>query len=634
MTRTYSIRKSRQILHALYKQYNRKKDQLTVKDSNDFEFQLQQLEMAITKEDRVEADQLAREVQEISQQHFKKSFGEYAKEITFAIFIAFIIATLVRQTWFELYEIPTGSMRPTFKEQDHLTVTKTAFGLNIPLKTNHFYFDPQLVQHTSIVIWSGDNIPHLDSDSTFMKIFPYTKRYIKRCMGKPGDSVYFYGGQIYGIDQEGNDLIELRNNPWMTKLDHVPFNHFEGRRSYSDKAGLKNNPVALFHHFNKSIGRFRFLPKSIQGEIFTGQEWVIDNPEAQRHPHEKIRTYSDFWGIRNFAMARLLTQKQLETFTSYPKESLQKGLLYLELRHTPSLSYPKPLLSDYLGAFIKGYTTVIPLQEEHIKALMATMYTCRFIVKNGYASSYRLDQQINTSTAPLFSHVPDGTYEFYYGKALQVDWGGITHELPPSHPLYSLQPEDVQLLFNVGIDMTTEVEPKREDQLFFPSRYVYFREGDLYAMGGIVMHKADPFLMHFHLQENVKESASTQQNPYVAFKDYGPPVKESGEIDKEFIKTFGFTIPKEQYLVLGDNHAMSLDSRYFGSIPQANLQGAPSLIIWPPGNRWGAPNQKPYPIFNIPRLIVWSLAASILLICYFVNRRKMNRPLFIKTDKQ
>ena len=38
-------------------------------------------------------------------------------EMAVAIAIALVVATLVRQTWFELYEIPTGSMRPTLKKK-------------------------------------------------------------------------------------------------------------------------------------------------------------------------------------------------------------------------------------------------------------------------------------------------------------------------------------------------------------------------------------------------------------------------------------------------------------------------------------------------------------------------------------
>ena len=75
---------------------------------------------------------------------------------------------------------------------------------------------------------------------------------------------------------------------------------------------------------------------------------------------------------------------------------------------------------------------------------------------------------------------------------------------------------------------------------------------------------------------------------------------------------------------------MSLDSRVFGFVPQQNLQGAPSLIIWPPGDRWGPPEQKPYPIFTLPRLIVWTFVGIITLIWYFFHRRSLRKPLFKK----
>ena len=136
--------------------------------------------------------------------------------------------------------------------------------------------------------------------------------------------------------------------------------------------------------------------------------------------------------------------------------------------------------------------------------------------------------------------------------------------------------------------MNTLVEPNNRNQPFFPNRYAYFREGDLVVMGGTVMKKGDPLLVSFTEREKKKEKASTTKAPYVAFQDYGPPLKSDGSLDKEFIETFGLKIPEKNYLMLGDNHAMSQDSRYFGPIPQSNLQGAPSLIIWPPETA-GAP---------------------------------------------
>lgn len=630
LNRTYSLRKSRQILRSGYELYQKKRKKLNSDELKRFEFLLQKLDETSLNSDRNESDRLARELEEFSNIHFKKSFLSYLLETLSAIVIALIVATIIRQSWFELYEIPTGSMRPTFKEQDHLTVTKTAYGINVPLETRHYLFEPDLVQRLSVIIWSGDGIANLNSDAKFMGIFPYTKRYIKRCMGKPGDTLYFYGGKIFGFDQNGRDLSELRNNQWTSHLEYIPFTNFEGRRSYKDDRQQKMNPEAIFHQFNQAIGKYRFFHQEIKGEVFNGQQWIKDNPLAQRTPHQTIQTYSDFWGMRNFAEGRILNRSQVESLTSYPLKDMDEGILYLELRHTPSLNYPEPYISDRFGVAIRGFTTIIPLQERHLKALMDNMYTCRFIVKDGRASAYRMEDDKIYPTSPLFAKIPDGVYEFYYGKAYKVGWKGLTTLLPSSDPLYSVDPKNVQKLFNVGIDMNTQVEPHVRNQPTFPNRYIYFRDGDLYAMGGILMTKDDPVLIQFGEKEKKKEEVSTQQDPYIAFKDYGPPLTAEGNLDMDFIKVFGYKVPEKHYLALGDNHAMSQDSRYFGPIPEANMQGAPSLIIWPTGDRWGIPNQKPYPIITLPRMIVWGIAGLISLIWYLIYRYRQKKKIFKK----
>lgn len=121
---------------------------------------------------------------------------------------------------------------------------------------------------------------------------------------------------------------------------------------------------------------------------------------------------------------------------------------------------------------------------------------------------------------------------------------------------------------------------------------------------------------------------SSREKPYIAFKDNEPPLKD-GQYDAEFIRTFGVTVPNRHYLVLGDNHAMSADSRVFGFVPEENLQGAPSLILWPPGERWGFPLQKPYPILNLPRMIVWSIVGICALVWYLIYRRNLRRPIVL-----
>ncbi len=631
--RLYSLTKARHTMRASYKWYKMRSKALPADQLEFMETHLKLLDDALLQKNRETANKEARLLEAFCKSHFKKTPGDYLIEILIAIVIALAVATVVRQSWFELYEIPSGSMRPTFKEQDHLTVSKTTFGINVPLQTAHFMFDPKLVQRASVFIWSGDGIPHLDSDSTFMKIFPYTKRYIKRCMGKPGDSLYFYGGKVYGIDQDGNEIKDFLEGTWLKKLEHIPFLKFEGRRSSVQNSHTKIISEAVFNYFDLAKGRYVFNVNNISGEIFNGKEWIKDQPTAQLKKHDTIQTLSDFWGMRNYAIARVLNKKQVQLLTNFSLKNMEEAQLYLELRHTPSLSYPLPSIYSNNLVFIKGYATLIPLKENHIKALMNNMYTCRFSVEDGKASQYSSEGRQRNSN-PLFASIPNGTYEFYYGKAYDVGFGAITHLLTEDHPIYSLKPSHVQKLFNIGIEMSAFYEPNTRVPDLFPNRYAYFRDEDLYVMGGVLMEKDDPVLKGFLESELKKEKAATEKEPYVAYKDYGPPVTKDGQLDREFIKTFGYQVPEKHYLALGDNHAMSSDSREFGPIPEANLQGTPSLIIWPPGDRLGFPNQKPYPIITTPRLIVWSIVAVILAIWYAFHRYRMTKPIFKKIKNE
>ncbi len=42
------------------------------------------------------------------------------------------------------------------------------------------------------------------------------------------------------------------------------------------------------------------------------------------------------------------------------------------------------------------------------------------------------------------------------------------------------------------------------------------------------------------------------------------------------------SLPEKGYLALGDNYAMSSDSRTLGPVPQDNLEGTTLIILWPP----------------------------------------------------
>lgn len=624
----YSLGKSRSILKWNYNRYKKKHTSLPAAQKAQIETLLEKLDQAILQGNRQGASDLAHEVETYGKEPLKKSFFDQIIEFVIVIVVAVFIATLLRQVVFEAYEIPTGSMRPTFREQDNVLVSKTTFGINTPFATDHLYFDPSLVQRTSIVIFSGDNVDLPDTDSNYLWIFPYKKRYIKRCMGKPGDTVYFYGGKIYGMDKEGNEIPELPNSPWLENLTYVPYFYMEGVVSHP-----KRNEF-VFKQMHEPIGRMIILPSNqVLGEVFNGKEWIKDDLEAAQTTHNSIKTYSDFWGFRNFAMARLLNKQQLAEQNDLDKKDIGEGVLYLELRHTPFLNNPDMLFQQSslgIRPIVGAFTTTLPLSQKHIDALMDNMYTARFVVRDGRAARYSYESTRFGPDSPRMPGIPDGTYEFYNGIAHKIGFASIAWELPKDHPLYSHEPAHVQLLYNIGIELNTAYEPKANNLINYPVRYAYFRNGELYLLGAPVLKKDDPILEQFNAREKTRQQQATKNKPYIAFKDYGPPLKKDGSLDKEFLAAFGLKIHDRHYLTLGDNHSMSADSRFFGFVPEENLQGAPNLIVWPPGPRWGCPPQKPYPWFNLPRSIVWGILAIVGIVWYAIHRYRLKRPLFKK----
>lgn len=481
--RKYRLNHCRKVMQENYKLYQKNGKPPAIKEK------LIALEEAINQSDRAKADRLTRELETLSKKTFHKSWFFWGIEVAGALLFALAVATVIRQSWFELYEIPTGSMRPTFKEQDHLTVSKTQFGINIPLVTDHFMFDPELVQRNSAIIFSGDGIALNDTDSTFLKIFPYKKRYIKRLLGKPNDEIYFYGGQLFGKDKDGLLITDYEQG----KLEYIPIIGFEGNIRKQDAA------TYIFSYFNKPYARAKTTPFGTwQGEIYNGKEWIADDVSKSALPHESINTLSDFFGMGNYAMAQIFTKEEL----AYAGlKSPQEGVLYLVIRHTPHLDFKK--LAGEVDRLPLVMTTVLPLQQEDLETLFASMYTARFDVKNGKARRYSLEPIAFNRNAPVLEGVPDGTYEFYYGNAYEIKWGGTAFLLPKDHPLYRLTPERLQLLYNLGIAWDNQFQPKKGSK-GWPNRYAYFRDGDLYLLGGLFLKKDDPKLTAFLNNEEKK----------------------------------------------------------------------------------------------------------------------------------
>ena len=627
----YSLRKFKHILRNALSRFKKKEKHLTSNERESLLKEFKELDTLILSKDRKTADSLTRALEKKVSHILPKNLFDHIKELGFALIFALVVATLVRTMWFELYEIPTGSMRPTFKEQDRLIASKTTFGVNVPLAADQFIFEPELIKNTDVVIFTVENMDVYDPDTLYFYFFPGKRLLIKRLIGKPGDTLYFYGGKIYGIDSMGNEIKALQEAPWISHINHVPFISFEGR----EKPGAKPSEF-YFYQSGIEIGKIQLtsLGKA-KGMVFNGISWVNDDPEALTLPHKNISTYSDFCGFKNYAMVRLLNSGEVTKYTDFSAKTIGEGLLYLEISHTPSLSYPQPnFTKDAYGnlrPLINPEVTLIPLTEKHINKIMNNLYTARFVVKNGYARRYTGGGE----NPPLPAYdvqmpgVADGTYEFYDGKAYQVSFGGMTNELSKENPLYERNLKMVQTLFNLGIDFNLLFAPRSKDRVLYPQRFAYFRDGSLFVMGTKVYDKEDPLLEQFVKKEIEKQNSSPTKKPYVAFIDRGPPLLADGTIDKEFIKTFGLKVPPKMYYVLGDNFAMSADSRDFGFVPEENLRGSPAFILWPAQDRFGPPMQPPHPIFTLPTIIVWGAFIVICTMWYLIEKKRVKTPLFI-----
>lgn len=608
-----------------YRHYKRKSSRLEVSQREKMQSLLLSLQKAILQKEKPLASTLAHQVDDLASKWMPKTFWDQLQELLSpsAIAVALGIAIIVRSMWFEPYTIPTGSMRPTFKEGDFILASKTDYGINVPLAPSHFYFDPALVERGAIVILTSENMDVSDSDTMHFYLFPGKKQFIKRFIGKPGDTLYFYGGQIYGINQLGQELKELRDPEWMQKLEHIPFIRFDGQIKTSGKPIQGRFPSISFFQMNEPVAKLELnAVGAVKGEMIA------------QGSQPAVKHFGDLWGFKNYAMARLL--KPAEAAELFPLQTpLPDAPLYLELIHHPALEGAS-LIRDEYGRLRPGLSysrSFIPLSQEKIERIASHLTTARFIVKNGVAYRYGISMK-NPSQFPYFpqlSDVPDGTYEIQDGTAYEVLWGGITKKLPTSHPLYRKDPERIYLLYNLGIEFETGFLPSVKLPNRFPSRYAYFRDQQLYLLGAPIFEKEDPELILFLKQEYQKQSMSTSVRPYFPFDDMGAPLKDD-KIDVQFLKKYGLTIPDKMYLVLGDNHAMSADSRQFGFVPEDNLRGGASLIFWPPGSRFGRPPQAPIQHLSIPNITVWTLAVFASLIAYIWHRRCFARPLRFKDN--
>jgi signal peptidase I len=103
--------------------------------------------------------------------------------------IAIVLALLIRSLFYEPFNIPSSSMKPTLLVGDYLFVSKPAYGYSkysfplggfLPLDGRFFYKPPQ---RGDVIVFKLPTNPRID--------------YIKRVIGMPGDKIQMRAGRLF-----------------------------------------------------------------------------------------------------------------------------------------------------------------------------------------------------------------------------------------------------------------------------------------------------------------------------------------------------------------------------------------------------------------------------------------------------
>ncbi len=125
----------------------------------------------------------------------KPWYREYAE----ALFVAAILALIIRTFVVQAFKIPSGSMEDTLLIGDHLLVNKFIYGVQIPLIDGR-YLTIRHPERGDVIVFE---FPEDEGKSFFQR-----RDFIKRVVGVPGDTIevrnkqVFVNGVLHQIPQE------------------------------------------------------------------------------------------------------------------------------------------------------------------------------------------------------------------------------------------------------------------------------------------------------------------------------------------------------------------------------------------------------------------------------------------------
>ena len=474
----------------------------------------------------------------------KIKFDKYLKEFK-VLLVLIIVAFTVKSSLIEIYVVPTGSMENEILVGDLLIGNKFTYGmrtpnwLGIPYTRLGFYI-PSLRLPEFKKVNNGD-----------VAMFEYPRdpfqKYVKRCIGIPSDTISIIegainiNGDIMPFPKNAKYITfkeaDLNNDGWINRLDYNMVSPSNSRR------------------FQVALRKAQFTTKNqanVYDSLFNKETTILLDQDFQLNPYKSNFVYSS--DNRDYPTI----QEQYLMGTVYP---------YFD-GNTDNI---KPFVIPYKGMNIdidQWYSK----QNEWISFITLLVQDGNEVTLDGVKFVMEDPESVAQISGILWYKLfpnQDSQRENYHNKkaSLKIQNKDKKQDNPWNiyeNPfLYSFE-SDINLV--KSIDLNKDGKMTEEDLVNDRIYKSFLKKYTDDQIEVIVNNQYDNSIFLFGLN---------------FYKDYVDSyIRDNLEINGVSLKSLSsYTVKCDYYLFIGDNRDNSLDSRFWGFVPDYQILGTPLLSL-------------------------------------------------------